>query len=91
MPINHGWQWDCNLESPTFTPSFKHSGKQIAKVNGKWNGEWVRGPDGKALDWCCHYIITAGQVAYCGDCTHSLAGKTIAMPDLPSGYVDDLE
>lgn len=38
-------------------------------------------------DWnngkCCHYIVTAGQVMFCGDSTHALAGKTITMPDLP--------
>lgn len=37
---------------------------------------------------CCHYIVTAGRVAYCADSTHSLAGKTIDMPDLPPEYRD---
>lgn len=28
---------------------------------------------------CCHYFIRDGQIQYCGDCTHELAGQTIAM------------
>jgi|SRR5271165_7119570 len=44
-------------------------------------------------DWgngkCCHYIVTDGQIAYCGDCTHALAGQTIPMPDLPSHMRDN--
>jgi hypothetical protein len=90
LPSKYGWTFDGNLEAPTFTPSFKHTGKQPINVDGVWTGEWVRDKDGKAVDWCCHYIITAGQVAYCSDCTHSLAGKTILMPDLPP-HLRDIE
>lgn len=83
------WAFDGNFDAPTFNPSFKHTGKQAINVGGKWTGEWVRGTDGKALDWCCHYIITKGQVAYCGDCTHVMAGQTVTMPDLPLHVGDD--
>jgi hypothetical protein len=27
----------------------------------------------------CHFIITNGQINYCGDCTHDLAGKSLPM------------
>lgn len=78
-----GWQFDGSLEHPTFTPSFKHSGKQITVENGKWAGGWVRGADGNALDWCCHYILTAGVLNYCGDCTHAMAGQAVPLPPIP--------
>lgn len=42
-------------------------------------------------DWhggCCHYVVTTGQVAYCGDCTHGMANQTIPMPDLPKELCD---
>lgn len=39
----------------------------------------------------CHYIVTDGRVAYCGDCTHSMSGQTIDMPDLPPRYQDGAE
>lgn len=36
----------------------------------------------------CHYIITAGKVAYCSDSWHDLKNTTIDMPDLPEGLQD---
>jgi hypothetical protein len=57
-------------------------------VDGKWAGTWEFGPDGKPLPWCCHYIMTAGMISFCGDCTHSLAGKIVPIPELPLGYRD---
>lgn len=87
-PLPDGWTFNGNLEQPTFTPSFKHTGKQRVVKDGKWTGEWVRNATGNAVDWCCHYIVTDGQVAYCGDCTHAMAGQTIAMPELPPEFRD---
>jgi hypothetical protein len=83
-----GWKFDGNLASPTFSPSFKHTGKQTVIVNGKWTGESHRGPDGKALDWCCHYILAKGVLNYCSDCTHALAGQSVPLPPLPPDLED---
>jgi hypothetical protein len=88
-PLPSGWTFNGDLDKPTFSPSFRHSGKQIVKIDGKWNGEWVCDESGRAVDWCCHYVVTNGQVAYCGDCTHAMAGKTIEMPDLPPHLRDE--
>lgn len=30
----------------------------------------------------CHSFITDGQISYCGDSTHSMAGQTIPLPDI---------
>lgn len=27
----------------------------------------------------CHYFITSGQITYCGDSKHALAGQTVPM------------
>lgn len=83
-----GWAFDGNLDQPTFTPSFRHSGKQRVIVNGEWTGHWVRGADNQPLPWCCHYILTAGQLSFCGDCTHSMAGQVVPLPDLPAHLRD---
>lgn len=31
----------------------------------------------------CHYFLTAGQLVFCPDSTHRLAGQTVALPELP--------
>lgn len=77
-PLPDGWTFDGDLEAPTFSPSFKHD----------WNcGPLIELPKREGRN-VCHYIVTAGRVAYCGDCTHSMAGQTIDMPTLPPRYQD---
>lgn len=87
--IFDSWKFDGNLERPTFSPSVKITGKQTVKKDGRWTGEWVMGPDGRALDECCHYILTAGILNYCSDCTHRFAGQQVPLPPLPSFRRDD--
>lgn len=29
----------------------------------------------------CHSFVKNGQIQYLGDCTHSMAGKTVTLPD----------
>jgi hypothetical protein len=31
----------------------------------------------------CHYFIVSGQIQFCGDSAHSLAGQTVPLPDFP--------
>ena len=76
-PLPDSWTFDGNLESPTFSPSFKH---------------FTSMPDGsRAADfvpWCCHYVLTAGVLNYCSDCTHAMAGQSVPLPDLPPDLTD---
>jgi len=83
------WAFDGNLDSPTFTPSFKHEGKQTVKIGGKWTGDWVRDANGNTVPFICHYILTAGVLNFCGDCTHALAGQAVPLPKLPEGFTDE--
>lgn len=76
-PLPDGWTFDGNLEAPTFSPSFAHN----------WGPNGWKRDDGRII-MVCHYIVTAGRVAYCGDCTHEQAGQTIDMPALPADYCD---
>ncbi len=32
----------------------------------------------------CHSFVTDGRIQYLGDCTHPLAGQTVALPDIDS-------
>jgi hypothetical protein len=82
------WTFDGNLESPTFRPSFKHEGVQCVVVEGQWTGEWKLDSAGKTIPYVCHYVLTAGQLNFCADSTHSLAGQTVPLPDLPPHVTD---
>ncbi len=83
-----GWSFDGNFISPTFSPSFKHSGVQRVFVEGRWTGDWKRDANGNTIPFVCHYILTAGVLNFCGDSTHSLAGKAVPLPQLPEGLTD---
>lgn len=39
---------------------------------------------GQRLESCCHYWLKAGQIQFCKDCTHALAGETVPLPALPA-------
>jgi hypothetical protein len=95
-PLWDSWTFDGNLQSPTFTPSFKHEGVKGILDNDKWNGEFVKGildngkwngefvkENGKPVKFVCHYILTAGVLNFCADCTHALAGQSVPLPVLP--------
>lgn len=83
------WQFNGDLEKPTFTPSFLHRGHKRVFVDGRWTGEWVMDSAGKPIKQVCHYILTNGVLNFCGDCTHEMAGLSVPIPDLPPGHQDD--
>lgn len=87
--IFDNWQFDGNLECPTFNPSVKVTGKKCVIVNGKWTGEYVRDANGNPVDDCCHYFLHAGVLKFCGDSLHALAGKDVPLPDLPEFLRDE--
>lgn len=89
--ITSAWEFDGNLESPTFSPSIRITGKQTIKINSEWVGDWVRDAQGNPVDLCCHYFLIAGQLQFCGDSTHALAGQTIPLPELPPYLRDNQE
>jgi hypothetical protein len=41
----------------------------------------VRWPDNIRLYNVCHSFIKDGAIQFLSDCTHSLAGQTVALPD----------
>ena len=36
------------------------------------------------IDTVCHSFVTDGRIQFLGDCTHSLAGQTVDLPEFPS-------
>ena len=63
------WQFDGNLDAPTFSPSVNISIAGDAEENIPAER--------------CHYFLRAGMIEFLGDCTHALAGQTVALPLLP--------
>ena len=87
-PLPDSWNFNGDVNKPTYTPSFKHSGmKTIRDENGIWTGEWEL-LNGKPVPEICHYILTNGILHFCGDCTHSMAGQSVPLPELPAFYQD---
>lgn len=86
--IPDSWAFDGNLEAPTFAPSVKITGVQTVVKDGEWTGEFLYDSEGKPLPYCCHYILTAGKISFCGDCTHKLANQIVDLPELPGFLLD---
>lgn len=84
-PVEPGpcWSWDGDLEGPTFQPSIlvRHE-RWVPPVTAENIAEWRRKPwaQTKQID-ICHSFVIDGHVQFLGDCTHPLAGKTVALPD----------
>jgi hypothetical protein len=74
------WTWDGNVEHPTFTPSMH------IKIGKYADQNWQEETAGESS--VCHYILTAGVINYCGDCTHAMKGQSIRLPDLPAHLRD---
>ena len=73
-PFENGskWTFDGNVDCPTFRPSMNIS---------------AHDPD-DGFTFRCHYILTAGQIQFCGDSTHELRGQTVQLPPLPPHVQD---
>lgn len=69
-PFRNGprWSFDGNAEAPTFSPSMNIS----------------VGPTSSGRVFRCHYFLRSGSIEFLGDCTHELAGQTVALPDIPA-------
>lgn len=69
----NGWTFNGSFERPTFSPSVKHT----------WN---ERGDGG--LDKCCHYFIEDGNIRFCGDCTHTMAGAVVPLTSIEAALAE---
>jgi hypothetical protein len=76
-PFDHAqWQFNGNVEKPTFTPSLL-----IVRTLSDYVGCGPR----------CHLFVTDGKIAYCSDCEHGLAGQTVDMVDYPKEQLSHQE
>jgi hypothetical protein len=61
------WEFDGNLEAPTFTPSLLNTCEKH--------------PDPKQRR--CHLNLTAGRLVFHGDCSHDMAGQVVELHERP--------
>ena len=73
--LTNAWQFDGNLELPTFSPSI-----MVVKPEGL-------AVSPRVIERC-HSFVRWGRWEYLADCDHALAGKTIPVVDLPSWLAD---
>ena len=70
-PQKPGWEFDGNVENPTFKPS-------ILMMTGPY-------PDGMARVGqtdVCHSFVREGQIQFLSDCTHARKNSTMELPDI---------
>lgn len=87
-----GWQWDGDVERPTFIPSIRVSGHRLTRdAAGKWSGGWERDEAGNLIREVCHSFVTRGQIRFLGDCTHAFRDQTLDLPEWPRALIEDGE
>jgi hypothetical protein len=65
-----GWDFNGDLERPTFTPSLLVYPSPVHE-------------DGTQYQKRCHLFLTAGVLHFCGDSDHALAGQSVPLPEWP--------
>ena len=86
------WTFNGSFERPTFRASMLVKSVSLPKCDPN-TGDFARGIDGKYLlddsgrilgtkDTICHSHVTDGMIQFLSDSTHSLAGKTVDLPDM---------
>ena len=68
------WEFDGDYDRPTFSPSY------LTWLDPNPNVLPENDPDGKYRNgFRCHSFIKAGMIEFLSDCTHHLAGQTVAL------------
>lgn len=82
------WAYNGNPEKPTFSPSvlvrtghYCNPGEKPGNCACDFQQRY---PDEEPWPWpCvrCHSFVTDGRIQFLSDCTHSLAGQTVDLPE----------
>jgi hypothetical protein len=73
------WGWNGSVDAPTFIPSIRVTGVQ--PLTDEEAERIYAGGKIEPRPLCCHSFVTDGRIQFLGDCTHSLAGQTVEIPD----------
>jgi hypothetical protein len=80
------WTWNGSKEVPTFSPSilvnYRHWTPPVTSEN--YTEYKLKPWPQTQVDAICHSFVTDGKIQFLNDCTHSLAGKTVELPEIDS-------
>ncbi len=72
--------WTVNTGTATISPSvLVYSNKTF--IDSTLEGDALTAPENISETPQCHSFVTDGCIQFLGDCTHSLAGRTVELPD----------
>jgi hypothetical protein len=78
-PSPVSWSFNEDLEKPTFSPSIR------CFTTYSEGNELLPNGETRTL---CHYFLTEGEISYCSDSPHALAGQKVPLPELPAHLRD---
>ncbi|WP_425962728.1 DUF6527 family protein [Rhizobium nepotum] len=73
------WGYNGNPDAPTFTPSVLVRG--TAPLTDEEINTVMAGVAVQTATTVCHSFVTDGRIQFLSDCTHTLAGQTVDLPD----------
>lgn len=81
--VSDAWQVTGAGESLTISPSvLVYERQKLINEDLEWGA--LLAPENKTTTPRCHSFVKSGQIQFLTDSTHSLAGKTVQLPDLPA-------
>lgn len=81
------WGFNNDFDKPTFTPSLLwRSGHFAQEPTSERPYCWHNPAPGVEArpEWCyrCHSFVKDGKIQFLSDCSHSLAGQTVELPEI---------
>lgn len=85
IPSGPVWEWDGDLEQPTFSPSLLCIGVTFYTAERDPDGHRVVAGSGN-----CHSFVRAGRWEFLSDSGHHLAGQTVDLVPLPDWFAQEV-
>ena len=82
------WEWNRSMTDPTFQPSVLSRTNPLTEAGNADYKKWLedgcppRTTDLETSQVICHSFVSFGRISYLGDCTHSMAGQTVELPEI---------
>lgn len=70
------WQFDLDLDHPTFSPSINLRTGTYANPN------WIAPKGVENMSIICHFSVRKGMIRYWADTTHKLKGQLVELPGI---------